>query len=323
MQFSVIIPTLNRCGLLADALVSARAQSFANDQYEIIIVDNGSTDTTVQLAEQLKRDGGKAVRYVYEPRPGLHWARHAGARTSNGEVLVYTDDDAIAHPDWLTNLAKAYAELEADCAGGKIHIQWDRKPPAWIIPYEDVLGCLDYGLDMCLLGPDQYINGANFSIRRDRLYQIGGFNPDQVGQYLIGDGETGLCRKIHQAGWRMAWVPDALVWHRQIVETNGTLADLKRRFANNGVSSAYDYYRRTRCCPRYLLRCAAQTALRALDLKVRALMRRPARDPAYYQHELYAAHFWEQSRYYLRLSYDERLRELVLREDWINEPARD
>jgi glycosyltransferase involved in cell wall biosynthesis len=321
MRFSAIIPTLNRCDMLADALLSVRTQSFPDNEYEIIVVDNGSTDGTRELVERLNQDGGKPIRYVYESRPGLHWARHAGARAAQGEVLAYTDDDAVAHPDWLKELARAYTELDADCAGGKILIRWDQEPPAWVIRYEDVLGRLDYGPEMRLLEPDQYINGGNFSIKRERLYETGGFNPDQVGDYLLGDGESGLCQKIHQAGWRMAWVPDALIWHRQTVDRNGTLSDMKRRFANNGVCGAYGYCRGTRCRKRHLLRRAAQTALRALDRKLRALKHRSAQDSAYYRHELDAAHLWGQSHYYLRLVWDAGLRELVLREDWINESA--
>ena len=318
-MISVIIPTLNRCQILASALASVRTQSFPADEYEIIVVDNGSTDGTKELIERLNQDGGKPICYVYEAQPGLHWARHAGARAAQGAVLAFTDDDAIAHPDWLKELARAYTELSADCAGGKILIEWDREPPAWVIPYEGVLGRLDHGPEMRLLEPGQYINGGNFSIKRERLFEIGGFNPDQIGDYLVGDGETGLVRKIHQAGWRMAWVPDALIWHRQTVEKNATLADMRRRFANNGICSAYAYYRQTRCRRHHLLGRAAGTALRALYWRLRALKHRYARDVAYYQYELTTAHYWGQSRYYLRLAFDAGLRELALREDWIND----
>lgn len=174
---------------------------------------------------------------------------------------------------------------------------------------------------MRLLEPGQYINGGSFSIKRERLFEVGGFNPDQIGDYLVGDGETGLVRKIHQAGWRMAWVPEALVRHRQTVEKNATLADMKRRFANNGICSAYAYYRQTRCRRHHLLRQAVGTALRALYRRLCALKHWYARDAAYYQHELTTAHYWGQSRHYLRLVCDASLRELALREDWINEPA--
>mgnify|MGYP000596945160 CR=1 FL=1 len=319
MQISVIIPTLNRCDLLSDALASVRVQSFPADEYEIIVVDNGSTDGTREMVERLKQDNGKPIRYVYEARPGLHWARHAGARAAQGEILAYTDDDAIAHSDWLKELYRAYTELDADCAGGKILIRWDQEPPTWVLPYESVLGRIDRGPEMCLLESGQHINGGNFSIKKQRLFEIGGFNPDQIGQHLIGDGESGLCDKIHRAGWKMAWVPGALVWHRQFVEKNATLKDIARRYANNGVCVAYAYYRQTQCRPPYLVRMVARTALKMIDRKLRAWKHRFPRDAAYYQHELNAAHFRGQLGYYLRLMYDANLRELALRERWIEE----
>ncbi|MBM3157602.1 MAG: glycosyltransferase, partial [Chloroflexi bacterium] len=69
VKLSVIIPTLNRHELLRDAIASVRSQTFPTDQYEIIVVDNGSTDGTRELVERVNQDGGKPIRYVYEPRP--------------------------------------------------------------------------------------------------------------------------------------------------------------------------------------------------------------------------------------------------------------
>ena len=70
ISISVIIPTLNRCQILAEALASVRTQSLPAYAYELIVVDNGSTDKTAQLVQELNRDGGKPIRYVYESRPG-------------------------------------------------------------------------------------------------------------------------------------------------------------------------------------------------------------------------------------------------------------
>jgi len=99
MQFSVIIPTLDRCALLANTLASVCTQIFPSDQYEVIVVDNGYSDGTRQMIEAMNRDGGKEIRYVFEPNCGLHHARHAGARSAQGEFLVYIDDDCVAEPN--------------------------------------------------------------------------------------------------------------------------------------------------------------------------------------------------------------------------------
>jgi len=172
---------------------------------------------------------------------------------------------------------------------------------------------------MMLLRAGQCINGGNFSIRRSRLFEIGGFNPDQIGDYLIGDGESGLCKKIHQAGWRMAWVPDALVWHCQTVEKNATLKDLKRRYANNGVCLAYDAYRSQR--PKFvgLTTRAAKQLVRAVIFKMLALPHRWQHCEPYYRYELSSLLHLAAARYFLRLIHDHNLRVLVLRKNWIED----
>jgi glucosyl-dolichyl phosphate glucuronosyltransferase len=98
IAISVIIPTLNRCSYLERALASAREQTFPSSEYEIIVVDNGSTDGTRDLVERLNQDGGKRLCYVYEGQLGLHHARHAGARAAKSWILIFTDDDATFDP---------------------------------------------------------------------------------------------------------------------------------------------------------------------------------------------------------------------------------
>jgi glycosyltransferase involved in cell wall biosynthesis len=319
MKFSVIIPTYNRSNMLAGAIASVRAQSFNEDEYEIIVVDNGSKDDTCATVDRLNQTGGKQVLYVYEAEPGLHFARHAGARIASGDILVYIDDDVLVSTNWLYEYSKAYATLNPDSAGGKILIRWDREPPSWIIPFEPVLGRLDFGKETRLLQPGQYINGGNFSIKKDRLFQIGGFNPDQIGDILIGDGETGLCKKIYQAGWRVAWCPGALIWHCQFVDKNGTLSDLKRRFSNNGVCFAYQQYREGKQNKYKLIYLAIKSTKRVFFSKIRAIKYYLYKSDAYFSHELSASYYWSIVKFLIRLSYDCEIQKMVLHNNWINE----
>ena len=319
MTFSVIIPTLNRCDMLADALASVCAQSFPADEYEIIVVDNGSLDETKNLVEQLNCDASKPIRYVWEERPGSHWARNAGAKAACGDILAYIDDDCVVDRDWLANLYGAYRELNADGAGGKILIRWDRDPGSWVLSYEAFLGMIDHGPEVRLLKPGQSINFGNFSIRRSRLFKIGGFNPDQIGDYLIGDGETGLCDKIHRAGWKIVWVPDALVWHCQTVDRNATLRDLRRRLANDGREKAYANCRRYPNGVYHILHWAVAALLRFIAHKIVALIRLTMqKKDAYRGHEVWAAYYKAEMLYYVRFLCDPWLRQVVQRDDWIN-----
>jgi glycosyltransferase involved in cell wall biosynthesis len=319
MRFSVIVPTFNRCALLDQLLSALISQSFSCQDYEVIVVDNGSKDKTAGVVKHFQETSPAAVLYIYESRPGLHWARHAGAAAAHGEILAYLDDDTIPNHDWLEELDKAYTFFDADCAGGKIDIRWDRQPPEWVISYEPTLGRLDYGPEWRILDKSEFINGGNFTILRKRLFEIGGFNPDQINQRLIGDGETGLCLKIHKRGWKMIWVPKAIVSHIQLVDKNGTLRDIKRRFWNNGVGRAYNYYRKYKASSLMLslktVQCLMKSAKETLVGNIYCIL---AKRLCYYQHEMRSAFLAGEGLYYMRLIYDKELRKIALTENWLD-----
>ena len=322
ISISVIIPTLNRCQILAEALASVRTQSLPAHAYELIVVDNGSTDKTAQLVQELNRDGGKPIRYVYESRPGLHWARHAGAKAAQGEILAYTDDDAVVTQNWLLALKSAYENSLVVAAGGPIHVRWRRQPPAWVPPL-GTFGHLDYGSDYKELSWPKIICGGNFSVRKRALFEVGGFNPDtSVEDRLVGDGEVGLCRKLYSAGWKIAYVPDALVYHVQDGATV-TLAKMRHRYAQQARFAAYTEYKSFRPSSLRLLLRVARMLQQAADKKLRGFKHWPSKEFAYYQHEVKAAASLASALYYLRLFFSKRFREIVLREDWISESVRD
>ena len=320
-DISIIIPTLNRCELLRDAIASAREQDFPADQYEIIVVDNGSTDGTRELIERLNQDGCKPIRYVYEPRPGLHWARHAGARAAQGEILAYTDDDGAPTPGWVAALAQAFAETGCAAAGGPVHVRWLSEPPWWATQLYG-FAYLDYGPERLELTWPHTIYGPSFAVRKSVLFNVGGFNPDtSFLDRLVGDGETGLCRKIYAVGGKIIYEPGALVFHQQ-EGARLTLANMRHRLAQQARFLAYADYKAQRQSTLRLLRRSGRMLLQTADRKLRALKHWPTKDLAYYQHEVNAAAALASAEYYLRLAFSQRFRQIVLREDWINEPAR-
>ncbi len=133
---SAIVPTYNRAKYLKDTLDSLQKQSLPKEQYEIIVVDQNSPDDTRQVAEKA------GVIYVNEPNLGLHYARHAGTRIARGEILAFTDDDAICHPDWLSEILRPYSDLSVGCVGGKILPKWEAEPPNWLKQYKEYLSLL-------------------------------------------------------------------------------------------------------------------------------------------------------------------------------------
>ena len=190
---AAIVPTHNRAESLRATLSSLLAQSLEQD-YEILVMDNASTDDIPAVVEEVNRSSSRTVRYIRESLLGLHYARHAGARAARAPILAFTDDDAVCSPDWLRQLLAAFDNPRVGCVGGKILPRWEVNPPRWILRYPGALGLLDRGDAFRELAWPEDIYGGNFSVRREVLFSLGGSNPETFGPRWLGDGETGLLR---------------------------------------------------------------------------------------------------------------------------------
>jgi glucosyl-dolichyl phosphate glucuronosyltransferase len=249
MFLSVIIPTRNRARYLEGALSSLRGQTYSTESFEVLVVDNGSSDDTPEVC----RSFGAFVphfQYLYDSRPGLHIGRHLGLKRAQADILVYADDDIEASPAWLEGIAEAFHHEQVALAGGKDLPKFESEPPVWIdrmwrknpegartLPY---LSLLDLGDETKEVGPDD-VFGCNFSIRKSVLLEAGGFHPDAMPDELIryrGDGETHVARYIMQKGYKTLFHPKASVYHRVPVERM-TVGYVCRRAWLQGVSDSY------------------------------------------------------------------------------------
>lgn len=207
LTISVIVPTFNRAASLRKALRSILDQEFPKDKYEVIVVDNMSSDNTQEAFnkfEKIASKSGLSTQYLREKRKGLMYTRHAGAKVARSALLGFIDDDCLCSREWLYAIEKAFKKFDADAVGGKVLVKWDGTPPEWVRKYETYSGTLDLGSESRLLSKDEGIIGGNFCIRRDRLFECGGFNPGQLGDYLVGDSETGLVLKMHDRFFKIA-----------------------------------------------------------------------------------------------------------------------
>lgn len=243
MKLSVIIPTYNRSDLLADTINSLCDQYLLSSEYEILVVDNNSTDDTYEtVKESILKFPKNSIRYVYESRQGDFFARNRGAEEAVGEYLVFTDDDAVFDKNYLDTILKMFETFPTiGAVGTKIVVQWEGGTPAnWIKPYEYLLGALDYKPDGFIIkSKGLYINNGSLAIKRNLYIAVGGNNPGQIGDYLIGDAEAGLCRKLHALNMAIAFTDDTVMYHRQFVGKHDTLVDIRRRVENNGIASAF------------------------------------------------------------------------------------
>lgn len=253
-SLSVVIPTRNRAASVDRVLNSLVSLQNPGWPYEIIMVDNGSTDTTRQVAESYQQTSLPQLRYVFEPNPGLHNGRHRGAFEARGQVLCYLDDDVKVDPLWLKSVVETFETTGAVLVGGKILPEYEQAPPDWVKEFVKPVGNYGYNigqLTLIDLGEQireidpVYVWGANFSIRKEVLFECGGFRPDSMPKELLdlrGDGETGLSRAIKQKGYKAFYHPRAMVRHC-ISKDRLTVEYFCARMFSQGISDSFSEIR--------------------------------------------------------------------------------
>jgi glycosyltransferase involved in cell wall biosynthesis len=221
---SVIISTHNRSASLRRTVRSILRCTGGDDLYEVIVVDNGSTDDTLEVIRALTQDhSGRRLAYIRECRLGVHNARHAGARAAHAPLLLYTDDDVEVEPQWVRAYVDAFSgHPEMVAAGGPALPKWETEPAAWLrdMVASDLasrhmcseLSLIDFG---DTFHPDGGVFfSLNMAIRFDALRMFGGFQPELFGSRLLGPGEWGLVHVMQRAGAPIGYVPQAMVRHR-------------------------------------------------------------------------------------------------------------
>jgi glycosyltransferase involved in cell wall biosynthesis len=248
MQLSVIISTRNRARQLASALSSVITQSLPQHFYEVIVVDNGSTDETQQIVSEFSATHGNIV-CAFQAVPGLHNCRHLGMRVAKSDYLVFTDDDIQASPSWLESLYSSFADHRAVVATGNILPIYADNPPKWVDylwtrnEWGMVLGhfsLLDFGIHQKEV-PADFVWGCNFAIQKELLLDVGGFHPDAMPYELRrfrGDGETHVSHELNSRGITALFHPQALI-HHCIGSERLTMDYLYERSFLQGISNSF------------------------------------------------------------------------------------
>ena len=227
MDLSVIISTYNRCDNLPQCLDAlAQQEDLDRVSWEVILVDNNSSDDTRKVVTQLQERLPIEVRYIFEPQQGLSYARNRGITEARGRCLVFVDDDILVTPRWLASIHECFVREGADAVGGRIHIDPRVRLPKWVDSDPELRGFLgqqDLGPEPHRLdGRKDYPFGGNMSFRREVVARIGGFDPKlgRTGegtsrQELFKGEEADFFHRLADTGQaRILYEPRALVYHR-------------------------------------------------------------------------------------------------------------
>ena len=197
-RVSVVVCAYNAADTLEDNLRSLERLTYPD--YEIILVNDGSTDRTRELAALHPR-----VRIIETPNQGLSAARNVGLAEATGDIIAYTDADTRVDQDWLTFLVQPFLTSDVVGSGGPNVVPADDPPIAQCIARAPG-GPTHVLLDDRIA---EHVPGCNMAFKRDALLAIGGFNPI----YLRAGDDVDVCWRLQARGWKIGFASSALVWH--------------------------------------------------------------------------------------------------------------
>jgi GT2 family glycosyltransferase len=199
-KVSVVVCSYNGAATLDECLRSLVALEYPD--YEVILVDDGSTDRTPEVAARFPR-----VRYLRQPNMGLSGARNVGAEAAAGEIIVYTDSDCVADETWLLYLVQAMQDQEVDAIGGP------NLPPPTDSWTAKCVAASPGGPSHVMLDDRfaEHVPGCNMAFRRDALLAIGGFDA----QFRQAGDDVDVCWRLLDAGKRIGYAASAVVWHHR------------------------------------------------------------------------------------------------------------
>lgn len=215
---SVIVCTYNREKLLEKTLLSLVEQDLTGDAYEIVVVDNGSSDNTRAVVEKIAKSCSK-IRYIYESRLGVAIARNTGAKMSRARYIVFFDDDNVADVDCVRELLRAYDEIvpKPSIVAGKVGLDWEGKGrPSWFPNrYDHWVSRYDFGDQPRQLTQDDYIVTMNVAFDREDYLAHGGIREDlcRKGRMFITSGDVDLFGRMLANGMHAYYQPSALASH--------------------------------------------------------------------------------------------------------------
>jgi GT2 family glycosyltransferase len=210
MRVDVIVCTYNRAAMLEETLAGLRGQDIgAACAFDVLVVDNDSTDGTTSVVESAARSGGAPVRYVFEAAHGVANARNRGVREATADWLAFIDDDEVPETGWLRELASVASEKRAACVSGSVGLAL---PAGSALPpfCRGLLGATPEPDAPVQLTGKQLPGTGNVLVHRSVFDRVGAFD---VGLAHGGEDED-FFQRVRRAGFAIWYAPRARIVHR-------------------------------------------------------------------------------------------------------------
>ncbi|HKY69175.1 MAG TPA: glycosyltransferase family 2 protein, partial [Acidimicrobiales bacterium] len=230
---TIAICTRNRAAVLRQCLASVATQVGSPGPLEVLVVDNGSSDDTPDLLRTWAA-AGEGRRWRREAAVGLSHARNAALESSDADVVLFTDDDALTPPTWARAHLAAYADETVGSAGGPVGLTWPAGRPPWVGDgVVQWFSALDLGDEAAPFPTEHGPYGTNMSVRRGAALDAGGYDTalGRAGDRLLSGEEPDLTRRLRAVGWQVVYVPDAAVVQQVLPERLARRWLLRRGFA--------------------------------------------------------------------------------------------
>jgi GT2 family glycosyltransferase len=216
IKYSVVIPVHNNASDLQQCLASLHRQTCDHDLFEVIVVDNNSTDETVSVAETA---GVKCLRE--EEFQSSYAARNRGIRAAQGEFVAFIDSDCIAHVDWLSSIDARSGDATVGCFAGEI---LSVKPTTTVERFSDKIGLLRQQGPLSGWHFKPYAQTANAIYRKVVFERIGHFDPT-----MKSGGDAVLAwRMLDETDYRIDFIPEAIVYHHHRTSVPDLWAQFRR-----------------------------------------------------------------------------------------------
>ena len=201
MKANVIIPAFNAQRTIKNLLESLISQDYPKEDYEVIVVDDGSTDATVRIVKDY------SVTYLFQKNKGAGAARNLGAKKAKGKIFIFVDSDCLVSQDWLKNYWQAYQENpQAGIIGGGVRKPKKRNYLAWadyLSSWHNAHECLPRHW------VKEYLPSLNLSVRGEVFKRVGGFWEKK----LTGE-DVDFCSRARKIGTGILFEPRLAVWHK-------------------------------------------------------------------------------------------------------------